>query len=444
MIAKANVISHGYNAVRYSVDKDDAEIVMTNYLPDDIPPSAMWMRMVMHQELCREKLNHHRKLENSSVRIEISPAKEETKDWTMADWRNLALEFVAEFDKPDLRHKNKNARKNEDGHTHLAHSQFVVSLHRDSEGQILHLHINANRVDMNGNVNNSYLIGKRATIAANKINERRGWVQSKQRRKENIEKITKDCMDILRNMAKFDWSTYERLIRQEGYGCKLVRDSNGKVRGYSVRKGHSTYKSSVLGHGRNLMASRIEKTWQQLQQDKSMHTEEYSLFGGFGSYSPKKSTHPEQKSKALLEAEAYLRRQEEEKARKEMQEKLEKKLQTPVVKQQPVMVHHDIEVDHKMYSVDIPKEANDVIMKSAEMPEDYLFTKIEDIQNTAILLFLNYVDAATTIADNCGGGGGTPESGWGKKDDEDEIDFARRCAEQSKVMHTRPQRKWHR
>ena len=36
MIAKAKVISHGANAIRYSVDKDKAEMVKTNLLPDEI------------------------------------------------------------------------------------------------------------------------------------------------------------------------------------------------------------------------------------------------------------------------------------------------------------------------------------------------------------------------------------------------------------------------
>ena len=45
----------------------------------------------------------------------------------------------------------------------------------------------------------------------------------------------------------------------------------------------------------------------------------------------------------------------------------------------------------------------------------------------AVLLFLGYVDAATTMSESCGGGGGT-ESGWGKKDDEDDLEWARRCA----------------
>lgn len=47
MIAKAATISHGGNAVRYSVNKDKAEIVKVNFLPDDISAEAMYQRMVL-------------------------------------------------------------------------------------------------------------------------------------------------------------------------------------------------------------------------------------------------------------------------------------------------------------------------------------------------------------------------------------------------------------
>ncbi len=40
---------------------------------------------------------------------------------------------------------------------------------------------------------------------------------------------------------------------------------------------------------------------------------------------------------------------------------------------------------------------------------------------------ISYVDAATQMSESCGGGGGTG-TGWGKKDDEDELEWARRCA----------------
>ena len=59
MIAKAKVISHGANAIRYSVDKDKAEIVKTNLLPNDIAPTAMWARMLALQKRFEDKLNRH-------------------------------------------------------------------------------------------------------------------------------------------------------------------------------------------------------------------------------------------------------------------------------------------------------------------------------------------------------------------------------------------------
>lgn len=37
----------------------------------------------------------------------------------------------------------------------------------------------------------------------------------------------------------------------------------------------------------------------------------------------------------------------------------------------------------------------------------------------AMLLFAEYIDAATSMSESCGGGS-TPSSSWGKKDDEDD------------------------
>ena len=58
----------------------------------------------------------------------------------------------------------------------------------------------------------------------------------------------------------------------------------------------------------------------------------------------------------------------------------------------------------------------------------YESVPVEKVLNVAMLLFMNYVDAATTVSESCGGGGSTP-SNWGKDKDEDERDWARRCAQ---------------
>ena len=206
MVALADVITHGCNAVRYSVDKEKSEVVMVHCLPENITPSSMWDRMLILQQKYREKINRYNHLYKTAIRIEVSPAKEETENWTMADWQKLADDFIREF---DAQVYLKNDGRKENGHTNLANSQYVVSLHRDSKGQILHLHINANRIDMEGNTNNSYMIRKRAMAAANKINEQRGWIQSMKKRDWNINELTNACIDALKMMDSFDWNTYE-------------------------------------------------------------------------------------------------------------------------------------------------------------------------------------------------------------------------------------------
>lgn len=72
MIAKAATISHGSNAIRYSVNKDRADIVKTNLLPDDISPEAMFKRMMLVQKMFANERKRGRPLTDNVIRIEIS------------------------------------------------------------------------------------------------------------------------------------------------------------------------------------------------------------------------------------------------------------------------------------------------------------------------------------------------------------------------------------
>lgn len=58
----------------------------------------------------------------------------------------------------------------------------------------------------------------------------------------------------------------------------------------------------------------------------------------------------------------------------------------------------------------------------------------EDIFKCAIYLFANYVDLATTFAESHGGGGGDNDLPWGRKEDEDDQAWARRCLMQASRM----------
>lgn len=136
MIAKASTISHGANAIRYSVNKEKADIVKSNLLPEDISSEAMYGRMMLVQKLFAEKINKGRPLGRNVIRIEISPSEEESRNWSMDDWVDLADEFIRVFDSINLSQKTKRASSKQ---TNLKGSQYIAVLHRDSKSGILHL-----------------------------------------------------------------------------------------------------------------------------------------------------------------------------------------------------------------------------------------------------------------------------------------------------------------
>ena len=387
MIAKASTISHGANAIRYSVNKEKADIVKANLLPDNISPEAMYGRMMLVQRKFAENINKGRPLGRNVIRIEISPSEEESRGWTMNDWASLSNEFIRVFDSIDLSGKTKRASSKQ---TNLKGSQYIAALHRDSKSGILHLHIEANRVDMEGRINDSHKIGERAVMAANIINERRGWMQSEEIGIRHRQEISVCCMEILRKMDKFSWKQYEAELTKRGYKVHLQEKESGGVYGYSIKRGNSIYKSSVLGIGRSLTPSKIEATWAKLhpQERKSEPTKPIS----------------QQTRTADI---------------------------TPI--SQPVIKHYNIATDeYHSYHVEIPEAADNIIRQNCSLEEAHPLAKLEEIQHTALLLFAGYLDAATSMATSSGGGSDT--GGWGRDKDEDELEWARRCARMANSM----------
>ena len=387
MIAKASTISHGANAIRYSVNKEKADIVKANFLPDDISPEAMYGRMMLVQKKFSENINKGRPLGRNVIRIEISPSEEESRNWMMDDWERLSNEFIRVFDSIDLSGKTKRASSKQ---ANLKGSQYIVALHRDSKSGILHLHIDANRVDMEGRINDSHKIGERAVMAANIINERRGWMQSEEIGIRHRQEISVCCMEILRKMDKFSWKQYEAELTKRGYKVHLQEKESGGVYGYSIKRGNSIYKSSVLGIGRSLTPSKIEATWAKLhpQERKSEPTKPIS----------------QQTRTADI---------------------------TPI--SQPVIKHYNIATDeYHSYHVEIPEAADNIIRQNCSLEEAHPLAKLEEIQHTALLLFAGYLDAATSMATSSGGGSDT--GGWGRDKDEDELEWARRCARMANSM----------
>lgn len=397
MIAKARAISHGANSMRYVVNKDKADIIKLHLLPDNVAAESLWSRMLLHQ--AKFLGERSKTIKNNMIRIEVSPTSEETKGWTNTDWEKLADDFIREFDSIDLSEKNKCAK---DRHTNLRNSQYVVSLHRDSKSGILHLHIDANRIDNDGNINNDHNIHIRAMAAANNIAKRRGWIQASDISIQNKQEITNDCMDALRSMDRFNWNDYVERLKQYGYDVMLQKDSQNIVRGYSIKRGNSTYKSSSLGKGRNLMPSKIEATWEKLHKE-------------------------------VLQQEDADRENHVRNISAELQTANNARCRNCNEYQPQSLVHHSINWNYHDYEIDIPSNANDILMQDVSLPENNVFATINDLQQTAVLLFAGYLDAATQMSESTGGGGSTPD-GWGRDKDEDDLEWARRCARMASQM----------
>ena len=409
MIAKAKVISHGSTAVNYSTKKELVDVIQFHHLPEGISASAVWSRMMTLQEKFRGKLDQHRPLELTSIRIEVSPAREESVGWTLDDWRKLADDFVRTFDAIDLSEK---AKRKSAKSTNLRNTQYVASLHRDSKSGILHLHINANRIDMDGNVNDAHFLFKRAMMAANAITEERGWVQAEVKREQNIKRYGDDCIAVLKGMRRFSWEEYEKLLKEQGYSLVFKRDSDEKVRGYTVGRGKVLYKSSDLGHNRGLTPSRIVETWKQLHQSEKQQTP-----------TPKPAAHA-----PATTVGTQVSRPAPQPVKPEPR----------VIKPEPKKIHLEIPVDSRRYAIDIPEEIYRIIMDEAKTPDpaDCLWTELKDVQHTALLLFAGMVNEATTIAKNCGGGGSSASNDWGKKPDDDR-EWARECLRRANDLHMR-------
>ena len=164
-------------------------------LPPGLDATGIWDSM-------RLTLDKFKKIKNSVIRIEVSPAPEHTKDFTITDWEKLWDEFMDEFDNIELYDKNGRTYSPK---TNLTGSKGTVRLHLESKSGIPHLHGAFCRIDEQGRINNDHDIHLRAQRAAERVALKRGWTTAAEVRDTNIGQVNRDCMEILQAMESWSW-----------------------------------------------------------------------------------------------------------------------------------------------------------------------------------------------------------------------------------------------
>ena len=384
MIAKAKSISHGINDIRYitgeTENKEHPERIFhvkDNLLHPGLDAMGIW-------ESVRLTAAGSPRVRNTVIRIELSPAPEYTKNFSINDWQKLWDEFINEFDGIELLDKNGRTYSPK---TNLKGSKGTVWLHEESDSGIPHLHGAYSRIDEDGCVNNDHDIHLRAQRAAERVAKKRSWTTARQVRETNIGQVNRDCMEVLQSMGGWSWDEYAARLRDKGYEILELRDSKKILRGYALIKGNASYKASRLGKGRNMTASKIEATWKKLHQTRKITQTTQTTKPGIPVVTKIFSRQPGYTS------------------------------------YNPGTVSYDLAVQGRNFRLYIPEEADNVFEDEFDYRE---IANHKELTDMAVALFVGLMD--TPFVPSSGGGGSNEESSWGRKEDEDDREWARRCA----------------
>lgn len=402
MIAKAKAVAHGIRAMLYvsgeSRNKKHPERITRicdNFMPQGMDATGIFTEM-------KFATMNRPDIKNNVIRLEISPAMEQTQDFTLDDWRQLWRDFAVAFDNQEI--------LDDDGKvisvpTNISGSKSSVWLHKESDSGIPHLHAIVCRVDERGNINNDHAIHLRAQRAAEMIARQRGWTTAQHIHETNIPKVSSDCMETLRELDELSWEGYMERLAAKGYKLYLRKDKKDVIRGYVLLKGNTKFKASELGKGRSLTASRIRQTWEKLHSDNAQQVRTTA----------KQPVVPTPKPSVFHEAAQNL------------QPRVQRN--TPVYEDyttwQPDRLRTEFEHDGKTYERYIPDKVLDRLNDEFDHRE---LANWQALQNLAMAYFTLVASPYGVVAGS-GGGGSQSDLKWGRDPKEDEIEFARRCAQ---------------
>lgn len=203
-------------------------------------------------------------------------------------------------------------------------------------------------------------------------------------------------------MESWSWTEYAARLRDKGYELWELQDGKNALRGYVLKKGNARYKASELGKGRNLMASKLESTWKKLHaapKTKTVLTQPAS-----GTASPTVTRTTPVRAQGTIPLPQY-------------------------TGYRPGTSPYRIGDDRESRSYFIPDE----VLKVFDDEFDYRETaNSRELTDRAVALFVGMMSAQA--APSGGGGGSSNDLPWGRREDEDDREWVRRCAREAEKM----------
>ena len=212
-------------------------------------------------------------------------------------------------------------------------------------------------------------------------------------------------MDALRELDKWSWDGYQERLAAKGYDLYLRKDKKDVIRGYVLLKGNTKFKASELGKGRNLTASRIRQTWEKLHSGKVQQVRPTTKQPVVSMPKPSVSTTTKQNPQPVIR----------------QSNPIFEDYTTYKQNCQPTEFEHD----GKTYKRYLPDKVVDFFNDEFDHRE---LANWQALQNLAMAYF-TLIASPYEVTSGGGGGGSQSDLKWGRDPKEDEIEFARRCAQ---------------
>ena len=191
------------------------------------------------------------------------------------------------------------------------------------------------------------------------------------------QEIADFCEYTLQKMQEFDVDFYFKMLRMKGYEVTPRYDKGKNLVGYTIAKNASVFKASEIG--RKFMASQLESTWKKFHPKPAQVKE-------------KPSTPTATPSSRLVRPTSQTTTSTKTRVQQTAQPK-------PV----PSFTLFNIDTPIGSKAVEIPNSVKDMFLNEAQVPDGNDTATIENVAHTAMLLFVGYIDAATSMSESCGG-----------------------------------------